>query len=167
LDTTTALLFGKSVYSLRASIDQEAENRIFAESFNIAQEGLAKRFRIAPFHFLYNPSSFKAACKNAHRYVEQYIETRNLQATKTNLQDETSSFIDQIATESESVGELRDQILNILLAGRDTTACCLSWTLYVLFTPSLRRLLTVSDTLGVFLSVTLLQWTDFAGKYVR
>lgn len=27
--------------------------------------------------------------------------------------------------------ELRDQLLNVLLAGRDTTACCLSWTLYV------------------------------------
>ena len=45
LDTATALLFGRSVYSLRANTDQGVENRKFAESFNIAQEGLAKRFR--------------------------------------------------------------------------------------------------------------------------
>lgn len=47
LDTTTALLLSQSVYSLRAIIDQDNENRIFAENFTIAQEGLAKRFRIA------------------------------------------------------------------------------------------------------------------------
>ncbi len=33
LDTTTALLFGCSVYSLRANIDQDADNKLFAESF--------------------------------------------------------------------------------------------------------------------------------------
>ncbi|KFZ00625.1 hypothetical protein V500_00983 [Pseudogymnoascus sp. VKM F-4518 (FW-2643)] len=55
LDTTAALLLGQSVYSLRANIDQDNENKLFAESVAIAQEGLAKRFRIAPWHFLYNP----------------------------------------------------------------------------------------------------------------
>ncbi|KAL8779064.1 MAG: hypothetical protein Q9194_001633 [Teloschistes cf. exilis] len=30
------------------------------------------------------------------------------------------------------VGELRSQIINILVAGRDTTACLLSWTLFLL-----------------------------------
>ncbi|KAH9902062.1 hypothetical protein F4778DRAFT_781308 [Xylariomycetidae sp. FL2044] len=59
LDTTTALLFGRSVYSSRAGIDQDAENQMFAECFNIAQEGLVKRFRLAPFHLLYNPAVFR------------------------------------------------------------------------------------------------------------
>lgn len=49
LDTTTALLFGSSIYSLREG--QDAENRVFSESFTVAQEGLARRFRLAPFHF--------------------------------------------------------------------------------------------------------------------
>ena len=55
LDTATALLFGELVYSLRAGIDQGEENKLFAESFNIALERLAKRFRLAPWHFLYSP----------------------------------------------------------------------------------------------------------------
>lgn len=38
LDTTTALLLGRSVHSLRADIDQDNENKVFAESFNIALE---------------------------------------------------------------------------------------------------------------------------------
>jgi len=130
LDTATALLFGRSVYSLRANIDQDAENRIFAESFNIAQEGLAKRFRLAPFHFVYNPPSFRRACKSVHRFVEQYIREKEAKGKEESLQISTSWFLDQVAAESASQEDLRDQLLNVLLAGRDTTACALAWTLY-------------------------------------
>ncbi|KAJ9607305.1 hypothetical protein H2200_008378 [Cladophialophora chaetospira] len=132
LDTTTALLLGRSVYSLRADIDQDSENKAFSESFTLAQEGLAKRFRIAPWQFLYNPPSFRQACKTVHRYVERYIEQRSL-LEKSRLADDNSiGFIDEVAKESSSVPELRDQLLNVLLAGRDTTACCLSWTFRLL-----------------------------------
>lgn len=136
LDTTTALLFGSSVYSLRADVDQAADNKIFSESFGIAQEGLAKRFRLAPFHSLYNPPSFARACRNVHRFVEDYIESegllQKLSTREESFGENASWFIEQVASESETITELRDQLLNVLLAGRDTTACCLSWTLYVL-----------------------------------
>lgn len=132
LDAATALLFGRSVYSLRAGIDQDKENKLFSESFNIAQEGLAKRFRIAPFHFFYNPKSFRVACANVHQFVEAYIKDLNLDSMVTDDSNEKKfGFIKQVAAESSSLQELRDQLLNVLLAGRDTTACCLSWTLYV------------------------------------
>lgn len=131
LDTTTALLFGSSVYSLRK--DQDAENRMFSESFTIAQEGLAKRFRLAPFHSLYNPPAFRKACRNVHGFLEDYIQKEGLVNKVFNkeasIKKGTSWFIEQVASESETVAELRDQLLNVLLAGRDTTACCLSWTL--------------------------------------
>lgn len=132
LDTTTALLLGRSVYSLRANIDQDNENRLFAESFTVAQEGLAKRFRIAPWHFLYNPRKFRQACSNVHRFVERYIQERGLQNEQTSFGEESYGFIDQVAKESVSKEDLRDQLLNVLLAGRDTTACCLSWTFRLL-----------------------------------
>ena len=133
LDVATELLFGKSVYSLRADIDQAEENRWFAASFNIAQEGLAKRFRLAPFHFVYNPPAFRKACRDVHHFLERYIREGGF--TKTGLhqgekdQESASWFIRQVAEESASETHLRDQLLNVLLAGRDTTACCLSWTL--------------------------------------
>ena len=133
LDSTTALLFGRSVYSLRAGIDQDAENRLFAESFNVAQEGLAKRFRLVPFHFLYSPPSFRRACQDVHRFVEGYIRERRLMDAHTRMEsderDPTSWFVEEVAAECTSETSLRDQLLNVLLAGRDTTACCLSWTL--------------------------------------
>lgn len=131
LDTTTALLFGHSVYSLRANIDQDADNKLFAESFNIALEGLAKRFRIAPWHFLYSPTNFRRACSEVHRFVERYIEEQDLKNDASSSGEKTYGFINQVAQESESTEDLRDQLLNVLLAGRDTTACCLSWTMCV------------------------------------
>ena len=137
MDVASELLFGKSVYSLRANIDQAVENREFAENFNIAQEGLAKRFRLAPFHFIYSPRTFREACKNVHRFVERYIQDQGFMEktplSEDDIGDESqgaeSWFIGQIAKESASTENLRDQLLNVLLAGRDTTACCLSWTL--------------------------------------
>lgn len=118
----------KSVYSLRADLDQKKENQIFAESFNIAQEGLAKRFRLAPWHLLYSPSRFQRACSNVHEFVENYIREWNLESGKDE-DTESYGFIDQVSKEPEGIHDLRDQLLNVLLAGRDTTACCLSWTL--------------------------------------
>lgn len=132
LDTTTALLFGRSVYSLRGNIDQNANNRDFAKYFNIAQEGLAKRFRLAPFHFVYNPAEFRKACTKVHQFVEGYIREWQ-DASAVDREGKSSWFIDQLSAGSQTQAEIRDQLLNILLAGRDTTACCLSWTLYLVF----------------------------------
>ncbi|KAI1753811.1 cytochrome P450 [Xylaria castorea] len=105
-------------YSLRAAVDQEAANQEFAECFNIAQEGLAKRFRLAPFHYFYNPPKFRRACRKVHEFVESYIRDR-----------ENSRFLD---TADQSTWFLDKILLNVLLAGRDTTACCLSWAFRLL-----------------------------------
>jgi hypothetical protein len=63
--------------------------------------------------------------------VEGYIKEMNSQQQNNVKTEELYGFINQVA--QESIEDLRDQLLNVLLAGRDTTACCLSWTLYVLF----------------------------------
>ncbi|PQE13010.1 n-alkane-inducible cytochrome P450 protein [Rutstroemia sp. NJR-2017a BBW] len=108
LDTTTALLFGRSVY-----------------------KGLAKRFRLTPFHFIYNPGRFRRACQKVHRFVERYIQ-QSKQQTGNTARDQSSWFLDQLVEGSRTDAEIRDQLLNVLLAGRDTTACCLSWTFRLL-----------------------------------
>ena len=129
LDTTTALLLGRSVHSLKSEADTDI--RAFQESFNAAQEGLAKRFRIAPWQSLYNPSKFRSACATVHRFVDDYIQERDKKEREGNQERTTYGFLDQLAQESSGPESLRDQLLNILLAGRDSTACSLSWTLCV------------------------------------
>ncbi|KAE8347206.1 hypothetical protein BDV24DRAFT_173118 [Aspergillus arachidicola] len=127
LDITTALVFGKSVYSLKADVNQGSDNKLFAKRFNIAQQGLAKRFRMATFHWLYNPPRFRRACADVHRFVEQYIGSLKIDSSTEPNNNEAYSFIKQIAQETVRKTDIRDQLLNVLLAGRDTTACCLSW----------------------------------------
>ncbi|KAI1382089.1 cytochrome P450 [Hypoxylon crocopeplum] len=156
LDTATALLFGRSVYSLRGNIDQNAANKEFAYAFSIAQGGLAKRFRLAPFHWLYNPPSFRRACRKVHRFVEQYIDERE-RGGKLGSDESPSWFLNQVAESSSSKVEVRDQLVNVLLAGRDTTACCLSWTfrLLVRHPQAMHRLrLEVSTVMGGSLDPT-------------
>ena len=128
LDTTAALLLGRSIHSLKANVDEDHANDTFAKSWDIAQGGLAKRFRLAPWHFFYNPLGFRRACRAVHRFIDEYIEQREFDKQVEGAPF-SESFVDQLAQESESVASLRYQLLNILLAGRDTTACCLSWTL--------------------------------------
>lgn len=129
----TDFLFGRSVYTLKAGADQEDRNRVFAESFEVAQDGLVKRYRLAPFHFLYNPPAFRKACRSVHQFVEEYIRESGVMqrdgAEDSKEKTSSSWFTQQIAKNSADERELRDQLLNLLLAGRDTTACCLSWTL--------------------------------------
>jgi len=129
LDTTTALLLGRSVHSLKPEADKSI--RAFQESFNAAQAGLAKRFRIAPWQSLYSPPKFRIACSTVHQFVDDYIKERESKRDKGNHEDFEYGFIDQLAQESSDPQSLRNQLLNILLAGRDSAACSLSWTLCV------------------------------------
>ncbi|KAG8528220.1 uncharacterized protein KY384_007137 [Bacidia gigantensis] len=132
LDTTTDLLLGHSVYSLKAHQSADVNNVAFAKNFDAGQSGLAKRFRLAPWQSLYNPKHFRQACSSVHRFVEQYIEEQDLIKGDKSLLGDNESFVSQLAHDSSSNYALRDQLLNVLIAGRDTTACCLSWTIRLL-----------------------------------
>jgi cytochrome P450 len=128
LDTTTAFLFGESVRSLRAP--DSAGEQTFADAFNTAQEYVAKRFRLLDLYWLIGGSKFRKACNDVHEFADQIIE-RNLSEKRQNSEAEgTSTFLDTVAQNIPDRRALRSQIINILVAGRDTTACLLAWTLY-------------------------------------
>lgn len=128
LDTTTAFLFGESVRSLRAP--ETAGEQTFADAFNSAQEYVAKRFRLLDLYWLIGGRKFQEACDNVHKFADQIIE-RKLKTKKDNAhQAERYTFLDAVSKEVPDRHALRSQIINILVAGRDTTACLLSWTVY-------------------------------------
>ena len=136
-DTTTFLLFGVTLSSLQSSeiAGQESE---FARAFNVGQDYLSHRGRLGEFYWLANTPAFRRACTTSHRFVDQAIQ-RALDAADAPRHESSSEeakkqyvFINALMEETRDKKELRDQCLNILLAGRDTTACCLSWTLRLL-----------------------------------
>lgn len=127
LDVTTAFLFGESIQSLKTP--ESAGEQKFAESFNIAQEYVAKRFRLLDLYWLIGGKKFQEACSKVHHFADQIID-RNLSLHSEGDEEEKKYvFLSTLAKSTPDRTALRGQIINILAAGRDTTACLLSWTL--------------------------------------
>lgn len=130
LDTSTYLLFGRSVNSLG---EQNPQAEAFGESFRLAQSGLSHRGRLGALYWLVGGRDFRNACKTVHSFVDGIIEDA-LAAEGSNKASKSEAasdyvFLDALMKETRNPKILRDQLLNMLLAGRDTTASCLAWTL--------------------------------------
>ncbi|PGH29033.1 hypothetical protein GX50_08220 [[Emmonsia] crescens] len=128
LDTTTEFLFGKSVNSLK-EIDASKGNN-FADEFDIAQNYVVQRFRLLDLYWLIGGPKFRRSCASVHRFIDQIIEARNEHKQVDMENCGRYVFFDAIAQDSKDMKSLRAQLINVLLAGRDTTACLLSWVFY-------------------------------------
>ncbi|KAM7195406.1 Cytochrome P450 [Rhypophila sp. PSN 637] len=137
-DTTMFLLFGDSAVSA-SDWGQVAEKESeFAQAFNTAQDYLATRGRFGPFYWLINNREFREACNTCHRFVDEAVsKALKASASKVKFKDTDDErvgyvFVDALVQETKDLRVIRDQCLNVLLAGRDTTGCCLQWTFRLL-----------------------------------
>lgn len=71
-DTTTYLLFGKSMSAL-SSDDVASQESEFANAFNLGQDYLAHRGRLGELYWLLNDKKFRNACKTCHRFVDEAV----------------------------------------------------------------------------------------------
>ncbi|KAL2062429.1 hypothetical protein VTL71DRAFT_6695 [Oculimacula yallundae] len=134
LDTTTYLLFGRSIRSLT---DGNKEAQAFGEAFRISQEYLSHRGRLGPLYWLLNTKRFRDSNAVVHRWIDNEIgaalKTYNSIDVKTGSRKSTDSgFLGSLLEDNQDPKVLRDAMLNVLLAGRDTTGCLLTWTLRLL-----------------------------------
>lgn len=106
----------------------------FAEAFNTAQAYLASRSRAQNFYWLINPKEFQEANKRVHEVVDHYVYLALDAKRHPEKKDPNGRYIfrDALAEETDNPKTLRDEMLNILLAGRDTTASLLSSTFFYL-----------------------------------
>jgi len=126
LDVSTEFLFGESVKSLKAP--KSASEQTFGDAFNTAQAFVAKRFRLPDLYWMIGGSKFQKACDDVHRFADQIID-RNLSSRSS---EKSGVFLDLVAESTADRDALRGQIINLLAAGRDTTACLLTWTFFLL-----------------------------------
>lgn len=95
---------------------------------------------------------FYGAINSINEFVSLYID-RALALSPKELEEKSNyTFLHAIAGYTRDRQVLRDQIINILLAGRDTTACTLTWAIYHLsldptVTAKLRQ--EIIDTVGL------------------
>jgi cytochrome P450 len=134
LDSATEFLFGESANSLLATAGEEND---FAEAFNYAMTGLVDRYIMRELMFLHRDKKFYKSCEIVHSFIDKYVneaieQARLDKADKTEYNKERYVFLKELAKQSSDPLELRFQLANILLAGRDTTACLLSNMFYVL-----------------------------------
>lgn len=73
----------------------------------------------------YNPS-FSSSLQILNEFVEPFIE----RALSKSPEKESGNFTEALSEFTNDRKVLRDQLVNILLAGRDTTAATLSWLFY-------------------------------------
>ncbi|KLO20136.1 cytochrome P450 [Schizopora paradoxa] len=158
LDSATEFLFGKCVHSLSAglpyspvvtsSFDSPSSKDFstqFVEAFSLAQTKTAKRSRFGTawplFHFWSTGS--KDSMDTIYSFIEpimhEVIAKRKEKIAagidsekRTDAIDESESFLDNLIKYTDDPIILRDEILNIMIAGRDTTAATLTYVMYCL-----------------------------------
>lgn len=129
LDSSTDFLFGHSVDSLQ---NPKAE---FARSFSYLQYHQDQISHYGPLSFLIAGSAeFKKHLKVLNDFVEPFVQ-RTLQLRPEDLKEKSESdynFLHELAQYTRDPRMLRDQLVAVLLAARDTTAAHMSWGLYEL-----------------------------------
>ena len=137
IDSATEFLFGESTNSLAPSTSKDSSAR-FAEAFNKSQEAVAETARNGAFMRLFRKSTFDSDVKCVHDFVDKYVQ-RGLAYRKTydlekadGKEDERYVFLNELVKQTTDPIQIRSELLNILLAGRDTTASLLSNTWFML-----------------------------------
>ncbi|KAJ6003720.1 Cytochrome P450 E-class CYP52 [Penicillium canescens] len=142
LDSATEFLFGKSCDSQIAATQREAGQACddtFLYAFDRCMWYLAERLRFDRLYWVIYNQEFKKCIDILHAFVDKYA----LSALRQVQQEEEKAqgaekvpsqyfFLKALARTTKDPVRLRDESLNVLLAGRDTTASLLSWTILLL-----------------------------------
>lgn len=124
-------------------MDEEASDsaREFHQALDYAQQGTILRLRLGNLMFAHRDEKFRRACRTVHAYAEKFVSCalqhrqreKNVLSTD-NLSSEKQPyvFLQELAKDTQDPILLRDQIVNMLLAARDTTAGLLAFVFFML-----------------------------------
>ncbi|PYH66566.1 cytochrome P450 [Aspergillus vadensis CBS 113365] len=147
IDSATEFLFGHSVHSLkkRRAGACDSTEQDFASAFNYAQKAIAMNIRLGKLKFLRRDRKAEEANRICHKLVEQFVDSalrvreqssNQREFTVENSHDAKGKknylFLHSLAQQTGDRRRIRDELMNILLAGRDTTASLLSNLFFML-----------------------------------
>ncbi|PCH37762.1 cytochrome P450 monooxygenase pc-3 [Wolfiporia cocos MD-104 SS10] len=160
IDSATEFLFGSCVHSLRSTIpyphndpkytlpSSTEANRAdaFATAFARAQEVIVERSLMGPFWPLFELFRDKSApyMKVVDEYLDPILKEavakkearlrdgRHLGEKEAEGLDDDETLLDNLVKYTSDPVVLHDEVLNILIAGRDTTAATLTFAVYFL-----------------------------------
>ena len=118
LATTTALIFGEPASGLGSD-----DHDIFSKAFDFASYISAIRIRLADFYWLYSHKGYPRACDTVEYYANHFIDK------VLDPEAQKSESHEDLYEELKDGDLVRDRLCNVLIAGRDTTACTMPWAL--------------------------------------
>ncbi|KIW19150.1 hypothetical protein PV08_03442 [Exophiala spinifera] len=141
IDSATSFLFGQSVGSLKKAYEETE----FAEAFHYAQEAVLTRATTGPLNLFYRDRKADECNRICRNFAQQFVDDA-VQAVPfkqgaedtVNAQPDTDTkhqkhiFSHELASRTSDKQRILDELMNVLLAGRDTTACLLSNLFFVL-----------------------------------
>ena len=144
IDMITELIFGYSVNTqdpnLRSSLPTlegvEPPNPAnFASSMDIAAEWAGLRIIIGKWYWLMQSRKFNRSCKDIRKYVDWFVQ---LVLSRDNTSPEVGNefakrrfvLLEELSKSTQDPVALREEVLNLLVGGRNTTAALLGWVIY-------------------------------------
>lgn len=112
---------------------------MFSEAFTYATEKIGLQGRLGKLAVIMPDKKFKDSVEFIHQYVRNHVQ-KAVDLHKTTPAGEKEEhkdssryvFLEELAETGYSEKKIRDELLNILLAGRETTASLLSYLFYIL-----------------------------------
>ncbi|TDZ23240.1 Cytochrome P450 monooxygenase alt2 [Colletotrichum orbiculare MAFF 240422] len=140
LDSATELFLGQSTSTLEARL-HESNNNInnkthagmdFHHAFERMLALLGVRMRLRTFYWAYGSRELQACVRTLHSFVDEAIIASD-EAKRRGDSLARYDFLDILRSRcGGDDAEVREQVLGLLAAGRDTTASLMSWVWYCL-----------------------------------
>lgn len=138
-------MFGESVGLMSENASESATK--FHHALDYAQQGTILRLRLGNLMFAHRDRKFRDCCNTVHDYASRFVdqaldyrrkqvvlpvEPRAEEAAAERGARQKYVFLNELAKDTDDPVLLRDQIVNMLLAARDTTAGLLAFTFFML-----------------------------------
>ncbi|KAJ9294863.1 hypothetical protein DTO271G3_6425 [Paecilomyces variotii] len=135
IDSATDFLFGQSIGTLKQSHSELG----FAEAFHYAQKAVLLRGTLGPLNAVYHDRKADKCYRICRDFVQQFVDEA-VYAAATRKDDrqpqaETKQkyiFAHELASRTADKRRILDESMNVLLAGRDTTASLLGNLFFML-----------------------------------
>ena len=131
LELMTEFLYGHSPSQMSQRTDAP-DREDFGYHFDAGKSYLATRLALGKWHWLVYSPTFSRHCERVHQYVDYFVRAKLLHRDKKPATNGKFVLLDELAKHTTNPLEIRDETLNVLSAGRDTTASLLSWIFYFL-----------------------------------
>ena len=135
LKTITDFLLGVRVDPRTTTSDATDWMDRFAAEYNTAFDWISKRERFKLFYWMVDGLEFRRSCSAAKGLVDELIR-RAMELRRTekpgSVSSETYVALEPLLCQEQDPKPVREQYMNLILAGKDSSGALLSWIFYAL-----------------------------------